>query len=137
MTALQQAVARQLGYDPKDIDDKDGELYGILSDVASHGADAGWSGFIYYRDTIAFTKANRKAIEALAREEADEFGQNVVEMITSFNCLDRSDPAQVEAVGRFVYGGHFQDSKKCDSETVYNALAWYALEETARALTDY
>ena len=137
MTALQQAVVRQLGYDPKDLDDKDGELYGILSDVASHGADAGWSGFTYYHDTVKFTKADRKAIETLVREMADEWGQNPVDFIASFRCLDKDDPAIIEAIGRFVYGGHFQDSKKCDSETVYNALAWFALEETARALTDY
>ena len=132
LTHLQQAVLKQLNHE-----DEDGyTLKDVLCDVCEHGADTGWNGFTYYADTIAFTKANRKAIETLVREQADDQGKHPVDFIASFRCLDRSDPALREAIGRFIYGGHYQNSTKCDSPMVYNALAWYALEETARALID-
>ena len=38
----------------------------IAKDVAGNGADDGYKGFIYYVDTVAFTKRNRRAILELA-----------------------------------------------------------------------
>lgn len=137
-TTLQIAVIKQLGYCVDDLenDTDDGELWGILKDVDSHSADAGWSGFTYYHDTIRFTKENRKEIEKLIRQCADDFGTKPDSLICSFNCLDGKDGAIKEAAGRFVYGGHYKDSKDCDSQSVYNALAWFALEETAHQLVN-
>lgn len=39
-----------------------------------YGAGAGFTGFIYYSETISFWKRNRKAIMAYAQELAKEFG---------------------------------------------------------------
>ena len=46
---LKRAVASQMG--GADC------LYEVASDVATSGANAGWSGFIYCKDTIHFTNA--------------------------------------------------------------------------------
>lgn len=139
MTELQQAVIEQLGYTITDFESETpehNELLSNLDDVTKHGADTGWSGFTYYSDTIEFTRKNRESISELIRDFAAEIGQNAVEFIMSFRCLNRSSQEEVEAAGRFVYGAPYCESEKCDSDTVYNALAWFALEEVARQLTD-
>jgi len=99
-------------------------------DVCNHGANAGFGGFIYYTDTIAFTKRNKKALLDLCKEQAqDYYGKNysVGQFIAGFNCVD----CDAEQVAIALYTG------KGDNVTeVYNALAWYALEEVARRYCD-
>ena len=117
------AVKRQIG----DVND--------LEDVYNHGADAGFSGFTYYSDTVAFYKKNKTAIIELAKEQAEDMGFNVLEMIGGFNCLKYydyktnrwTDTEGQEAIGQTIYG------RKVD-DVVANALAWYALEEVAREI---
>ena len=77
-------------------------------DVVDHGASCGFGNFIYYTDTITFTAKNRKAIAAYAAEQAKD-------------------------IARALYGRITDDDKKT---TIYNALAWYALEEVALAYCD-
>lgn len=121
-----------------------------LSDIATHGASGGYSGFAYYSDTIAFFKRQRKHIVELVKQQASELGESPVDMVCGFNCLagyDRNDfdhggrptaarrarlDEYVESVSRCLYGGRLTD----EDTTVANALAWFALEEVARALTD-
>jgi hypothetical protein len=99
-------------------------------DVCNHGANAGLGGFIYYTDTIAFTKRNKKALLALCKEQAEDYygkGYSVGQFIAGFNCVD----CDAEAVAIALYTG------KGDNVTeVYNALAWYALEEVSRRYCD-
>jgi hypothetical protein len=120
---LVHAVIRQLG-------DKES-----LTDIANHGIDGGFSGFIYTSDTVAFFKRNRKEIVQLVNEMADSLGEEPIKMVASFNCLGKQDPkAQREyypSVARCLYG-------KCTDEDsdVANALAWFAGEEVARAFED-
>lgn len=102
-----------------------------IIDAGAHGADAGWGGFTYYRDTCAFTAANRRNIADLVEQVAEEFGQGPVELVASFNCLRGHDVTQGE-IGRALYGSPESDD---DSATfVDNALAWFALEEVGRWL---
>jgi hypothetical protein len=98
-------------------------------DIASHGIDGGFHGFIYNRDTEAFAKRNRAHIAAMASQQADEFGTGVIEMVQGFGCFRHSKPTQ-EEVGTALYAG------KDDGAGVLNALAWYAGEEVCRAYVD-
>ncbi len=96
-------------------------------DVTNHGADGGFSGFIYYSDTVEFTEKNKADILAFAKEQAAEFGENLFSMVGSFNCLKISP----EEVAEAIYN-HDSESRT----TVYNALAWYILEEVCRSYVD-
>lgn len=122
-------------------------------DICRGGIDGGFHGFIYHADTLPFTKRNRAAILELAKSQADDFGQDVIEMVAGFNCLGGRtvqnrmsghgswipDPQReqerrkilgeyTESVARCLYGGRTSD----DDTEVLNALAWYAGEEVAR-----
>lgn len=99
-------------------------------DVARHGADGGFSGFIYYCDTVPFAKKNRKEIVELAKNIADDFGEGVFKMIAGFRCLsgDYSEGEIAEAI---------YNSKSENNTQVLNALAWFALEEVCRSYVDY
>ncbi|NMZ63394.1 hypothetical protein HBN99_03540 [Pseudomonas oryzihabitans] len=99
-------------------------------DIASHGADAGWGGFTYYKDTVAFTRRHKADITQMAREMSREFGSSsVYAFIAGFNCLRGFHEDDVDD-GLNVRGSkHTMD--------IHNALAWFALEETARSFSDY
>lgn len=95
-------------------------------DITRHGVDGGFSGFIYYRDTVAFTKRNMPALREMVQDMAREFGQGVGEFLASFGCLRGSYNA--DECAQAFYSG-----KGEAAEAVYNALAWFAAEEVARA----
>lgn len=100
-------------------------------DVSNHGASSGFGGFIYYSDTVPFTRRNLDAILVLAGYQARDFGlKSVAELIAGFNCLKDYSAFEVEEILMLPRAGH-------DGSTdVLNALAWYALEETCRAYTE-
>ena len=102
-----------------------------LRDVCRGGADAGFAGFSYYSDTIAFFKRQRAAIVALVEDMADSLGESAVAMVRNFNCL-RDDKESESSVVRCLGGGRLRD----EDTMVANALAWFALEEVARAVCD-
>ena len=95
-------------------------------DITRHGISGGYHGFIYYSDTIPFTKRNRKAILEMATEQARQFGEGLVEMIKGFRCLDGATETEI------VEGL----AGNTDQTQVPNALAWYAGEVVARAYCD-
>lgn len=97
-----------------------------LEDIVNHGIDGGYTGFFYYSDTVKFFKRNRKQIIELVKEMAEEFGQNPMEFVASFNCLKPAGEYEQE-IGQALYG-----RIPADSVTVPNALAWFAAEEVAR-----
>lgn len=117
--ALIRAVVRQVGgwADFKE----------LASDVASHGADAGFSGFINYSDTVAFANRNKKAILDYAAQMADSLGEPLYKMIGGFNCLEISEGEAAEAI---------HNARSEERTNVMNALAWFALEEVCRAYDD-
>lgn len=136
---LVRSVVRQIG----------GKDY--LRDVAEHGASGGFPGFTYYRDTVAFFKRHRADIVALVERMADDLGESPVEMVAGFGCIGghaaRSDydwqgnmtserrnalREHFPSVSRCLYGGRLTD----EDTTVANGLAWFALEEVARAFCD-
>lgn len=99
-----------------------------LEDVARHSADAGWAGFTYYTDTLAFYKAHKADILKLAEDIASDFGQDMLAMIAGFGCLKRDGLSATE-IAEALFSGRGE----C-ATTVRNAMAWFALEETAREL---
>lgn len=102
----------------------------IAQDVANHGAGAGFGKFIYYTDTIPFSKRNKKSLLELCKDQAQDYyghGMTIPGFIAGFNCVG----CDAEQVAIALYTG------KGDNVTeVYNALAWYALEEVARRYCD-
>lgn len=97
-------------------------------DIAGHGIDGGFSGFIYNRDTESFARRNRSLIAGMASEQAKEFGTSVVEMIQGFGCFRNGTKPTDEEIGSALYAG-----KDKNDASVLNALAWYAGEEVARS----
>lgn len=99
-----------------------------VKDIASHGADSGWHGFMYYQDTVPFAKRNEKEILDCIRYLAEELGENLYQCLANFNCLKRLSFDD-------VIGGLLNSRSEYKTE-VYNALAWYTLEEVARSYVD-
>ena len=98
-----------------------------LADVARHGADAGWNGFTYYTDTEAFYRAHKADILALAKDEATDFGQEMLEMIKGFRCLNGA--YSLDEIAAALH------SNQGDGATsIRNAMSWFALESVAREL---
>lgn len=98
-------------------------------DVASYGAGGGFSGFTYYRDTVDFTKKNKAAIIEHCKQLADDLGESgIIERIRGFNCLKGETQ---ESIADGLY-----NPRSDNKQTVYNALAWFALEEVSRSYDD-
>ena len=101
----------------------------IAKDVVRHGADCGYKGFTYYDDTVAFTKRNKRAILEFAADQDSEIESvGLVKFVAGFGCLDETED---DEVARALYAG------RGDAVTgIYNALAWYVLEEVCRSYVD-
>ena len=94
------------------------------SDVCNHGAAGGFNGFIYYAETEAFTKKNYALIMELLSEYADDMGLRPLEFLSGFNCFKHM--SDIEILDGLT------NPMSDDRTTIYNGLAWFALEESAR-----
>ena len=130
---LTRAVIRQLG-------GRD-----ALIDVASPkhgGADSGYVGFSYYRDTVPFFERQRKNILSVLEADADSFGEEPAEIVMQFRCLNLSKSDLEEwrtyrgAVNRLLYGNRKVDWDKPEEVQISNSLSWYALESVARMMVE-
>lgn len=106
-TELQKAVIAQLEPDSMD------ELQNTLGDIAQHGADGGFHGFIYYRETVKFHDENEDLLWQNLEDDAKDFGHN----------------SAMEFIGTFK-------TEASDITTLKNLIAWYAAEKVAFELTD-
>ena len=120
--SLVRAVSRQIGGWES--------FENYANDITNHGANGGFCGFIYYRDTLAFFRRNRNAIMEMAEQMADDLGEGMLKMIAGFNCL-RSDELTEDDIAKALY-----TSKGDDVTSIQNAMAWFALEEVARSYCD-
>jgi hypothetical protein len=101
------------------------EFKETAKDVNEHGADAGFSSFIYYSDTMRFYIKHRADINAMVTEQADQLGENLLTMVAGFRSLNGE--YSEDEVGQTMYGAkHYVDTY------IANALAWFALEEVCR-----
>ena len=104
-------------------------------DVANYGIAGGFSGFIYYSETVSFAKKHKKLITESIRQFADDVvGENFTKVIADFNCLKKSGIKENDVMMALM------SPRSCEEHTVtqvYNALAWYAGETVARKYVDY
>jgi hypothetical protein len=109
-------------------------LSGQLVNVAQHGADGGFPGFIYYSDTVRFFRRNRKDIVNNIEQTASDMGEDVIKFVQSFGVFRNSAPPTPGEVGRALW-----DSSRLDDEltNLYNIFAWYALEEVSHVWYRY
>lgn len=125
LVAVAKTVARQMG----------GVNQNTLEELeavnrASAGAAAGFIGFTYYDDTVAFWRKNRAKIIALMNEEAEAIGyESAFEMVRGFRSLEE---ATTDETARALYGRFNEDLTQ-----IYNSFAWHALEAVAYRFGDY
>ena len=104
-------------------------------DVANYGIAGGFSGFIYYSETVSFAKKHKNLIIESIRQFADDVvGESFTEVIANFNCLKNSGIADSEVLTCLM------SPRSCDEyvlQQVYNALAWYAGETVAQDYVDF
>lgn len=101
-------------------------------DVVSHGASGGsFGGFIYYVDTCAFFKRNKKHILEMLNDNYSDFCyESVISMIAHFNEVKRNRYTHQDIIDA-VYC-----NKGTEKDNIQNLMAWYALEEVCRAYAD-
>ncbi len=133
---LARAVIQQLG----------GRAYvvGNAMEAAEHGADAGWSGFTYTAECTEFVRRNKAAIKAAVVQMAEELGEDPVAMVRGFNCLCTRKGSHTggtveydctaSEIGSVLYGDGSDAGEMAGK--IYDALAWFALEEVGRAIAD-
>lgn len=98
-----------------------------IEDVNRHGIAGGFSGFIYYSDTVNFWRKYKAEIITMLEDLCSDLGEGLLE--TVFNWLD-GDWSTTE-IGAAIYGKY-----SADFDVIYNALAWFAAEEVCRAFED-
>ena len=91
-------------------------------DIARHGIEGGFFGFVYFAETTEFARRNRGLIADYADSMAADMGESATKMIQGFPCLG-SDYSEAE-IGRCLYG-------RGDDTQILNALAWFAAETCA------
>ena len=120
MKTLEKAVIEQYGTRE--------EFLEAIPDIMQGGASAGVSGFIYYHETLDFTKKHFDLIIQALKDDAESFGLGLLEMLRGFRCFEGMSEDEI-ASGLY-------DPKSEDRTSVYNGLAWYALESVAWSLGD-
>ena len=117
---LKRAVAKKMGGAER--------LYEVASDVAKCGANAGWGNFVYYSDTVAFTKRHKQKIIDCLKEDALNCGESFANFISGFGCFKGMTQDE-------ILDGLY-NPKSDDRTTVYNGLALYALESVCYAIVN-
>jgi len=104
-----------------------------INDVNNHGINGGFSGFIYYSETVAFFKRHKKDILAMAEDMAEQLGEDMLTMIGNFNCLssgnwqNRNPDYTPTEIGEAIFSGRGEYA-----DQIQNAMAWFAAEEVCR-----
>ena len=96
------------------------ELYNVRD------ASYGYSGFIYYSDTVAFWKKVRRHAVPFMENEANELdARSALDMVKSFNYCQRYE-VENRDIAIALYG------RLADADTsICNLLSWYCLETVA------
>jgi hypothetical protein len=90
-------------------------LLDSAADIASHGADAGYSHLTYIRDCAETFDLFASEIWEMAVQDAEEMGcKNVAELISGFSRADML----------------------CNFDQFKNLMLWYAAEKVAREIVD-
>ncbi len=99
-----------------------------VNDVNNHGIDGGFNGFIYYSETHVFAMRYRKLIVKLLEQQAEDLGEEVVQMVSGFGIFRNSpmDNEDRKDLYKYLGGGRVE---QC---TITNLMAWFAAEEVCR-----
>ena len=128
LTEIQQRVIEQLSSEIELNEDN----ASTLRDVANHGADVGFNGFIYYNETCKFFDDNKDlSFEQLLDHRVNIGYNSLTEMLSSFKCFKDVDTYDIEA---FLINS--DDESNEEQTTLKNGLAWYALESVAWQLEE-
>lgn len=118
-TSLQNAILKQIGISKK-------EFKSNVSDYQN--AQNGIPGFTYYSDTHNFALKNQKSIIELLENQAEDFGQDVVEMVANFGVFRNGmDKEEKKDLYKFLSG----NKKGYETNSVLNVLAWFCVEHLA------
>jgi len=121
------SVISSLGYKLNGTKEDFFELSGILSDCSKHGADCGFSGFIYYSDTIKFYRKHRQDIILHMENLAVELGLDIISLIQGFGIFRNSQKPTASEISKALWENRYRE----EHHTLYNVFAWYTLEEIA------
>lgn len=84
---------------------------GELRDLANHGADTGWQGLTWTKDTVELFDKYGEEIWDMAYEDAQDYGAaNTLAFVAGFNRVDMAD----------------------NLDGFKNLMVWYAAERIAR-----
>ena len=111
-TDLTKAVIEQMELGDEVRSPHNFEFRWMMQDIANHGADAAFHGFIYHHETCDFYDANQELIWEAICDDGEAFGQTPMQVIAGFNTYINSDMS------------------------LKNVLAWYALERAANEVTN-
>lgn len=99
-------------------------------DINNHGASGGWNGFVYYSETVPFGERIRAIVKPVLQEYAKEFGKDgIFSMMHDWKCLGGFTVDEIAE-------GWASNEDEAAHTAVMNALAWFTLEEVARAYVD-
>ena len=127
-------VIKSLGYPLRGSGELLKNLSGQFENCAEHGADVGFCGFIYYSETIAFFKANRKDIVNHMENMAAELGTDIISMVQGFGVFCNSTKPTTGEVGKALWGCVNRGN---NLTALYNVFAWYTLEEVSHTWLRY
>jgi hypothetical protein len=97
------SIIEALGYPLTGSGDTFKELSAEFVNCAKHGADVGFSGFIYYSETIPFFKKNRTAIASHLERTAAELGTGIFSMVQSFGIFRNSEKPTPTEIGKALW----------------------------------
>lgn len=108
------------------------------ADITNHGIAGGFSGFIYYTETVAFAKKHKAAILETLADLTRDIGGDEYQLIAGFNCLStRGKPDYTPGqIASLIHAREPKNDENHDYTQIFNALAWYAGEEVAHSFTD-
>ena len=116
---LQKRVLKQCGVSLK-------EFKANVSDYRD--ASGGISGFIYYTETHDFAMKNQSLIVELLEDQAEQLGEDVVEMVSNFGIFRRDPISKEDKKDLYNFLG---GNKKITSGPITNVLAWLCVEQLA------
>lgn len=82
-----------------------------VEDVNRGGIDGGFCGFVYYSDTHAFAMRYRNKIVEMLEQDAEDFGQEVTEMVNGFGVFrpDGMDGDDRKDLYKYLGGGRHRE----------------------------
>jgi len=99
-----------------------------IQDIQNHGMEAGFPGFTYYKDTHEFAIKNQSEIVAMLEDSADQFGQEVSEMVSNFGVFRNAPMDKDDRKDLYKY----LSGVAPEQGAITNVMAWFAAEEVAR-----